>query len=485
MKFDAYVFVNLTITVMCLLFLLVTFIRYFSRKNMNNIENIIYRQMLLSNLLTLIFYIFSYLFCILVLYGFRVEEYCILFSKIAPLFIGLWILLIVFYLVYISTENNKKINNFLVNNYKKVLMVIYFIIIIVGIFTFFENIEFDYMTGIEITPFVSMSILTYVGLITFFIITLYSIRKVSKKKVVPLILIILISLIALAFSVFNIPIIVMFTLVTLINHVMYHTIENPDMKMVNELTLAKDSAEKASRAKSEFLSSMSHELKTPLNAIVGLSQGLEYSSNFDDVKSDSHDILVASQKLLELVDSILNMNKLDDNSLELNPSNYSLRDVINDVVKLMKVRIGDKPIDLRVKISDDLPETLYGDKDKIKIIFNNLISNAIKYTDEGFIDFVVDCVCIKNKCTLRISINDTGRGIKDEELKNLFTKFYRRDEDKDSDIEGAGLGLSITKSLVELMGGKITVNSSEGIGTTFFVTLTEDIVVSNTTEELL
>ena len=477
MKFDAYVFVNLTITVMCLLFLLVTFITYFSRKNMNNIENIIYRQMLLSNLLTLIFYIFSYLFCILVLYGFRVEEYCILFSKIAPLFIGLWILLIVFYLVYISTENNKKNNNFLVNNYKKVLIVIYFIIIIVGIFTFFENIEFDYMTGIEITPFVSMSILTYVGLITFFIITLYSIRKVSKKKVVPLILIILISLIALAFSVFNIPIIVMFTLVTLINHVMYHTIENPDMKMVNELTLAKDSAEKASRAKSEFLSSMSHELKTPLNAIIGFTESIKSSKDFEDINVDADEILSASSKLLDLVNGILDINKLDSNTMEVVNTFYNPNDEFNSITNSINVRIGDKPLTYNVRLSDNLPNKLYGDKDKIKRIITNLLTNAVKYTDSGSVELVVDCLNNNDICNLRISVSDTGRGIDDSELDKLFTKFYRRDEDKDSDIEGAGLGLAITKSLVDLLGGKITVNSASSLGTTFTVTLSQKIII--------
>ena len=481
MKFEAYVYINLTITIMCLIFFMVTFIRYFSRNNMNNIENIIYRQMLLSNLLCLIFYIMSYVSCIYVLHGYDIENYCLFFSKIAPLFIGLWILLIVFYLIYISTENNKKINNFLVNNYKKVLLVIYFITLIVGISTFFENIKFDYLTGVEINTFVAMSILTYSGLISFFFITIYSIGKVSKKKVVPLVLIIFISLLALAFNVFDVPIIVMFTLLTLINHVMYHTIENPDMKMVNELTLAKETAEKANKAKSDFLSSMSHELKTPLNAIVGLSQGLEYSTNLDDVKSDSHDILVASKKLLELVDSILDINKIDANQMEISNSNYNMYELVDSIYNFVNLKISDKNINFKSNISKDIPNILYGDKDKIKRIITNLLSNSIKYTNDGSIELSIDCLNNKDKCSLRITVSDTGIGMNEDMVNNLFTKFYRAEEHRDSDIEGAGLGLAITKSLVELMGGKISVNSSEGIGTTFFVTLTQDIVSSDST----
>ena len=249
------------------------------------------------------------------------------------------------------------------------------------------------------------------------------------------------------------------------------------------MTLAKESAEKANNAKSDFLSSMSHELRTPLNAIVGLTQSIMDADNLDTVKEDSKDILTASEKLLELVDSILDINKLESNNMELIPVNYAPIEVFNDLVKVMGVRIGDKPIELRTRFSEDLPITLYGDKDKIKQVITNLISNAIKYTDSGTVDFSVDCINKDNKCNLRISVSDSGRGIKEEELNNLFTKFYRREEDKDTDVEGAGLGLAITKSLVDLMGGKISVDSIDGVGTTFLVSISQDIISNSINNE--
>ena len=270
---------------------------------------------------------------------------------------------------------------------------------------------------------------------------------------------------------------------------MFHTIENPDLQMLSELTLAKETAEKANNAKSEFLSSMSHELKTPLNAIVGLSQMIKDNSTDMESRGDAEDIYKAANNLLVLVDSILDINKLDSNNMEIVNVNYKPLDLFNGLENNIKLRIGEKPIEFRSKISPDLPNTLDGDKDKLKQIIFNLLTNAVKYTDSGFIDLSLDCINKDNKCNLRISVSDSGRGIKDDELNNLFTKFCRREEDKDTDVEGAGLGLAITKSLVDLMGGKISVDSVDGVGTTFFVTLTQNIVssdsISNENTEIL
>ena len=206
---------------------------------------------------------------------------------------------------------------------------------------------------------------------------------------------------------------------------------------------------------------------------------IKVEESHDEIESDADDILKASNNLLELVDSILDINKLESNDIEIVNTNYSPKEVFDDLVKIMSVRVGDKSIEFRNRISSDLPNVLYGDKDKIKRIASNLLSNAIKYTEQGYVELVVDCINVKDICNLRISITDTGRGISEDQVEYLFTKFYRREEDKDSDISGTGLGLAITKSMVDLMDGKISVNSTVGVGSTFLVTLSQKIVEDN------
>ena len=258
---------------------------------------------------------------------------------------------------------------------------------------------------------------------------------------------------------------------------MFHTIENPDVKLISELELAKSQAEKASQAKSDFLSSMSHELRTPINAITGLSTVIIQNATDQDMRNDATDIYNSSTKLLELVDGILAINKIEASEIEVIKKNYNTNELFESVLKSTRVRIGDKPIELKTYFSEDIPQVLYGDNDKIKTILNNLLSNAAKYTDAGTIKLSVDALKTKDKVNLTITISDTGRGIKEDQIANLFTKFYRSEENKDSDIEGTGLGLAITKSLVELMDGKINVTSDYGSGTTFVVMLSQELAI--------
>lgn len=265
--------------------------------------------------------------------------------------------------------------------------------------------------------------------------------------------------------------------------VMYFTIENPDIKMMRELQFAKDYAEKANHAKSDFLSSMSHEIRTPLNAIVGFSECIMTDKTLDEAKEDAANVVMASNNLLEIVNGILDISKIEANKMEIINKNYSLLPELNSLAKLMIPRIGDKELVLKTHFATDIPGVMYGDIGKVKQIITNILTNAVKYTEKGSIDFSVNCINKDNICSLVISVEDTGRGIRPDKIDSLFTKFNRLDEDRNTTIEGTGLGLAITKALVDMMGGKIVVQSKYGEGSKFTVYLNQRIVELYSKEE--
>ena len=221
---------------------------------------------------------------------------------------------------------------------------------------------------------------------------------------------------------------------------------------------------------------MSHEIRTPLIAIVGFSQCIDNAETLEEAKEDAKDIVMASQTLLEIVNGILDISKIEADKMEIVNTKYNLREILDNLAKLITTRIGEKDLELKTDFALDLPDILYGDSGKVKQVITNVLTNAVKYTEKGEINFKVSCVNEQNNCRLIISISDTGRGIKQEQIDKLFTKFQRLDEDKNTTVEGTGLGLAITKRLVEMMGGKIVVSSVYGSGSTFTIYLNQEII---------
>lgn len=265
------------------------------------------------------------------------------------------------------------------------------------------------------------------------------------------------------------------TIATIMTILIYFTIENPDLGLINDLNLATKQAESANHAKSDFLSSMSHEIRTPLNAIIGFSQALAKEDISGKAREEVNDILVASNNLLEIVNGILDISKIEADKIEIINVDYSAKGLIDDVTSIINAKIGSKPIELKVDVDDQLPPVLFGDNNRLKQILLNLMTNSVKYTKEGYILLQVNCEKVDDSVKLTIKIEDSGIGMTEDDLNNLYTKFQRFDMDKNVNIAGTGLGMAITKGLIELMHGEIDVKSVYGEGTTFIIRMEQKI----------
>ena len=467
---------NTYLQISALLFLTIILIEYFRKKKINSLENIIFRLIIITMMVTVVLDILSTIFALY----FPITKWTGYLIKVFLWGLVTWVYLFSYYVYCITSNKSAGPIEFKDHPHKQFFIkrFISTVIAIIALDIWMLLVPLDKTWYYDGPAMIVAYVATGVGIVTW-MIRLFQVRKNLKQtKYIPIYIFFTVGVATITLQ-FVFPELSLVTPVAAyITAVMFFTMENPDARLITKLHEARDTAEEANKAKTDFLSSMSHEIRTPLNAIVGFGQALAKEDISGTAKEEVQDILMASNTLLEIVNGILDISKIEANKIEIVENEYSTKKMVSEITSLINARIGSKPIDFKILVDENLPPMLYGDNMRVKQVTINLLTNAVKYTQEGRILFQIkaDNDTVNDICKLTISVQDTGMGMTEEDIDHLFTKYQRFDMEKNVNVEGTGLGMAITKSLVELMGGEINVKSTYGEGSTFIITLNQKII---------
>ena len=467
--------VELVFLMLLISFSLILNIMFYSKKHVDTKETRIYGIVAFINLIGILLEVFS----VLAIEYFGINSVVSIITNkcylISLLCFGFTFSL---YVLNAAQLSSSKFDVFYEKLYKRItiLMYVLFALTLFGVCildtSLFEGNSLAYAYGDAVNLVYNIYVLCAFCYFVSIVVNIDTIK--NNKRNIPILVFIVIVIVS-SYLMKNYPgMLFMAAFETLVVFLMYHTIENPDVKMLEKLGIAKQEVNKANKAKMDFLSNMSHEIRTPLNSIVGFSDCLLDTDDVGEIKSNAKDIINASENLLEVVNGILDGSKIEAGNIEIKNASYDSAETFNSIADLIAPKIRDKGLEFKCYVAPDIPKTLYGDSINIKKIISNLLINACKYTEDGFIKYDVSCVNTGDYVKLIISVEDTGVGIKRQDFDKIFSKLQRLDIDKKDD--DSGLGLAVIKQLTELMGGKVIVHSEYGKGTIFTILINQYIV---------
>lgn len=436
-------YINLYVSICALLISFFLLINFFSKKRYDNKETKIFSYMLIFNFINTIF-------TLGIVFIEKTNIINIIFLKILNKLNNViqlgWIWLLFLYMLYMLCNNKEKKYNLI-----KIITVIINILLGILIFilptSFYNNI---YLNGL----FETFSYIIYfVYLLVIIILTIKNIKNMSNKKnIIVFTISLLLMLTALIIKKINPELLIISSIFTYINLIINST-EDPDSRLLLELQKEKEKNEKLNNIKIDFLTNMNYEFRTSLNTIVGFSECIKQEDSIDACKNDADDIITSSQNLLEIINDVLDISKLETNNMKITEEDYKPLEIFENVISLLKPKLSEKEIEIKTNFNENIPYMLFGDSNKVKQIITNILMNSIKHTEDGSINFEVNCTSEKDKCNLVISIENTGKTIKKENKSSNNLKEFNKNIVEQSELE-----FSIAKKFVDMLGGKIVLD---------------------------
>lgn len=436
-------YINLYVSICALLISFFLLINFFSKKRYDNKETKIFSYMLIFNFINTIF-------TLGIVFIEKTNIINIIFLKILNKLNNViqlgWIWLLFLYMLYMLCNNKEKKYNLI-----KIITVIINILLGILIFilptSFYNNI---YLNGLSET---FSYIIYFVYLLVIIILTIKNIKNMSNKKnIIVFIISLLLMLTALIIKKINPELLIISSIFTYINLIINST-EDPDSRLLLELQKEKEKNEKLNNIKIDFLTNMNHEFRTSLNTIVGFSECIKQEDSIDACKNDADDIITSSQNLFEIINDVLDISKLETNNMKITEEDYKPLEIFENVISLLKPKLSEKEIEIKTNFNENIPYMLFGDSNKVKQIITNILMNSIKHTEDGSINFEVNCTSEKDKCNLVISIENTGKTIKKENKSSNNLKEFNKNIVEQSELE-----FSIAKKFADMLGGKIVLN---------------------------
>ncbi len=464
-----------------LLLAIVTWMKY--RNSKKTLVNVIYQVLLFSTALVIIMDIITNIMMHdLTVYG----DYVNYFGKAYLVTAIIWCMWLMIYVLKLNKElSYNSLWKMWQADYR--VRLIMYISVVISIVTCIMPSEYiynpetmsAYISGMALY-FTFVVCFVYMGIMAIYIIA--NPHNINFKQRIPIFVFLLLGLLSIVIQWMNASLLLVSSVMAFVMLFIYFMMENPDLKIIDELEKEKEVVEESSKAKTDFLSNMSHDIRTPMNAIIGFAESLLMEDLNETQKDEVQNIYEAATTLLNIINNILDISRIESGKEEKKEAKYELRKVVMQLTSMVTGKLDPNVIKFNVNIDKDVPTFLIGDSLKLYQILMNLLSNAVKYTEKGHIDFTITSENVGNYAKLKFVVSDTGMGIKEEDFDKLFVKFSRiHNQENYKSIEGTGLGLVITKQLVLLLGGTITFESKYGVGTSFTVIIPQ--LICNDVEE--